>query len=201
MINQDSGYLEKAVNLQKQAYKIIEDLQIRDRWNMVGKTILVGSANFGLMTTPNLDFEIYVEQPDVRSGFDTVREIAAISGVKQIQFINFMGTSDPGLYWRIDYQDKDGLMWDIDNWLVPFSHPYAGMAEKFATAMKQALTTETKQIILEIKSQMAPQKKYRGIDVYKAVLSGGVRDSEQFEKWIVSNPPVEMETWQPAYSK
>lgn len=198
MIKQDINYLDKAVKLQKQAYKIIDDLQIEYRWNLVGKTILVGSASFGLMTSPNLDFEIYVEKPDVRIGFDTICEFAAISGVKQIQFLNFMGTSDPGLYWRIDYQDNNGVMWDIDNWLVPFSHPHAGMAENFANAMKRALTEETKQIILEIKSQMSLKKKIRGIDVYKAVLNGGVRDKQQFEKWIASNPPIEMETWQPS---
>lgn len=198
MIKQDINYLDKAVKLQKQAYKIIDDLQIEYRWNLVGKTILVGSASFGLMTSPNLDFEIYVEKPDVRIGFDTICEFAAISGVKQIQFLNFMGTSDPGLYWRIDYQDNNGVMWDIDNWLVPFSHPHAGMAENFANAMKRALTEETKQIILEIKSQMSLKKKIRGIDVYKAVLNGGVQDKQQFEKWIASNPPIEMETWQPS---
>jgi hypothetical protein len=189
-------YLEEAAKLQKQAYKVIEDLQLGYRWGLVGKTVLVGSANFGLMATPNLDFEIYVEEPDIRIGFDTIREFAAIPGVKQIQFNNFMGAADPGLYWRIDYQDEHGAMWDIDNWLVPFSHPYAGMAESFANAMKQALTEETRQIILEIKS-LLPKKKFRGIDVYKAVLSGGVRDLQQFETWIASNPPVEMETWQP----
>ncbi|MCC5466895.1 hypothetical protein [Pelosinus baikalensis] len=198
MSKQCMNYIEKAVELQKQANKVIEDLQIKGRWELVGNTILVGSANFGLMTTPNLDFEIYVKEPDVRIGFDTVRELAVIPGVKQIQFLNFMETSDPGFYWRIDYQDQQGIMWDIDNWLVPFSHPHAGMAERFAKAMKQALTDETRQIILEIKSQMTLENKCRGIDVYKAVLSGGVRDREQFIKWIAEYPPIEMETCQPS---
>lgn len=198
MNKQGVNHLEKAVKLQKQANKVIEELQIRSRWGAVGNTVLVGSANFGLMTTPNLDFEIYVEEPDVRIGFDTIREFAAIPGVKQIQYLNFMGTSDPGLYWRIDYQDQQGVMWDIDNWLVPFSHPHAGMAENFATAMKKALTDETRQIILEIKSQRTPERKFRGIDIYKAVLDGGVRDMKQFMEWIAKYPPVEMETWRPS---
>jgi hypothetical protein len=197
MIEQGINDFEKAVELQKQAQQVMEDLRIRYRWELVGKPILVGSANFGLMTTPNLDFEIYVEEPDIRMGFDTVREIAALPGVRQIQFLNFMGTSDPGLYWRIDYQDQQGVLWDIDNWLVPFSHPYAGMAENFATAMKEALTDEARQIILAIKSQLPPENKFRGIDVYKAVFCGGVRDTKQFMEWIAKYPPVEMETWKP----
>ena len=81
---------------------------------------------------------------------------------------------------------------------MPFSHPHAGMADNFAKVMKRALTDETKQIILEIKSQISLEKKFRGIDVYKAVLSGGVRDREQFKSWIARNPSVEMETWQPS---
>lgn len=194
---QSSSYLERAVELKQQATEVISDLQLRHRWELVGKTVFVGSASFGLMSTPNLDLEIYVEEPDLRAGFDTVRDIAATTGVKQIQFYNFMNTADPGLYWRIDYQDKKGIVWDIDNWLVSFSHPHAGMAERFAQAMNRVLTDETRQIILEIKSRRSPQNTFRGIDVYKAVLSGGVRNSEQFIQWIKKHPPVEMETWQP----
>lgn len=197
MSKQGMNYLDKALELQQQAQQVMEELKIRERWEVVGKTILVGSAKFGLMTTPNLDFEIYVEEPDVRIGFDTIRELATIPGVQQIQFLNFMATEDPGFYWRIDYLDPQGVMWDIDNWLVPFSHPHAGMAEGLAHAMTQTLTDETKQIILEIKSQRTPENNYRGIDVYKAVLSGGVRNREQFMKWMAINPPIEMETWQP----
>lgn len=196
MTKEHINYSEKAAELEKQAHKVMEVLQIRERWGKVGNTILVGSARFGLMTTCNLDFEIYVQEPDVRIGFDTIREFAVIPGVKQIQFLNFMGTSDPGLYWRIDYQDEQGSMWDIDNWLVPLSHPHAGMAGRFAQAMKQALTDETRKIILEIKSQTSGNK-FRGIDIYKAVLSGGIRNKEQFMRWIAENPPVEIETWQP----
>jgi hypothetical protein len=198
MLKPSVNYLEKAAELKRQAHQLIKELGIMYRWSLVGNTVLVGSASFGLMSTPNLDFEIYVDQPDIRQGFDTVREIATISGVQQIQFHNFMGTSDPGLYWRIDYQDRYGVIWDIDNWLVPFSHPHAGMAASFATAMNQALTDESRQIILTIKAQMSPTKKFRGIDVYKAVLDGGVRDWAEFLQWMEKNPPVKMETWRPS---
>jgi hypothetical protein len=198
MTEQNGTLLEKAAELRKQADKVIEELQIRHKWELVGKTVLVGSARFGLMTTPNLDFEIYAAEPDIRVGFDTVRELAAISGVKQIHFLNFMGTSDPGFYWRIDYQERYGTIWDIDNWLAPYSHPHAGMAESFAKAMDQALTDETREIILAIKSQRTPENQFRGIDLYKAVLSGGVQNMEQFARWLATHPPVEMETWQPS---
>ncbi|WP_281241511.1 hypothetical protein [Sporomusa acidovorans] len=39
------------------------------------------------MTTPNLDLEIYVEEPDLRAGFDTVRDIAAITGIVHVLYL------------------------------------------------------------------------------------------------------------------
>lgn len=198
MEEQDKKYMEKAARLQKSAEDVMDTLQICQLWGKVGKVILVGSARFGLMASPNLDFEIYVDEPDINIGFETIKEFANVPGVKQIQFLNLMGTEDPGLYWRIDYEDAHGTMWDIDNWLVPFSHPHAGMADAFAQAIQKALTEEKKLTILQIKACFSPKKKYRGIDIYKAGLSGGVTSVEEFEKWIEENPPVPMETWSPS---
>lgn len=110
MTESSGNRLEKAAELRKQADRVMEELQIRQQWEKVGKTVMVGSVCFGLMTTSNLDFEIYVDEPDIRMGFDAVRELAAVPGVEQIQFLNFMGTSDPGLYWRIDYRDRQGFL-------------------------------------------------------------------------------------------
>ena len=198
MQERDKEYLEKAAKLQKAAEAVMAELEIRERWGKVGKIILVGSARFGLMASTNLDFEIYVEEPNINVGFETIKEFANVSGVKQIQYLNFLGTDDPGLYWRIDYEDAHGTLWDIDNWLVPFSHPHAGMADGFAQAMQKALTEEKKLTILQIKACFSPTKKYRAIDIYKAVLQGGVQSAEEFEQWIKENQPVPMETWSPS---
>ena len=198
MQEKDKEYLEKAARLQKAAEAVMAELEICERWGKVGEIILVGSARFGLMASTNLDFEIYVEEPNINVGFETIKEFANVSGVKQIQYLNFLGTDDPGLYWRIDYEDAHGTLWDIDNWLVPFSHPHAGMADGFAQAMQKALTEEKKLTILQIKACFSPTKKYRGIDIYKAVLQGGVQSAEEFEQWIKENPPVPMETWSPS---
>lgn len=198
MQEKDKEYLEKAARLQKAAEAVMAELEICERWGKVGQTILVGSARFGLLASTNLDFEIYVEEPNINVGFETIKEFANVPGVKQIQYLNFLGTDDPGLYWRIDYEDAHGMLWDIDNWLVPFSHPHAGMADGFAQAMQKALTEEKKLTILQIKACFSPTKKYRGIDIYKAVLQGGVQSAEEFEQWIKEHPPVLMETWSPS---
>ncbi|MBE0604317.1 MAG: hypothetical protein IH611_11935 [Deltaproteobacteria bacterium] len=192
--------VENAERLGKRALEIVAETRVRDLWEKVGRTFLVGSARFGLMAAPNIDFEIYVEKPDARDGFAVMREIAALPNVTGIEYRNFLGTSDPGLYWRVDYRDGDGSLWDFDNWLVPFSHPYAGMADTFASAMERALTPETRRAILDLKTALtgpAPGDKPRGIDVYRAVLEGDVRDSGEFELWLERNPPAPLETWRP----
>jgi len=130
-------------------------------------------------------------------------EIAAMPGVTGMVHHDFMATTDPGLYWRLDYLAEDGECWDFDIWLVPFSHPYAGMAETFAQAMTRALTPETRAAILRLKAELAARAanggkaRPRGIDICKAVLDEGVRDVGGFDAWQKLNPPPEMETWRP----
>lgn len=192
--------IQKADSLSRRARHVIETLRLAEIWAHVGRTCFVGSARFGLMMTPNIDLEVYAERPDIRVGFDAVREIAETHGVRQIQFCNFMGTpEDPGLYWRIDYVDGEGMLWDIDNWLVPNDHPHAGLADALATAMQQALTHEARLRILSIKQATADHKpKPRGVDVYKAVMSGGVSTVEEFLDYTRVNPPAAgIETWRP----
>ena len=192
--------LDDAERLGKRALEIVAETRIRELWEKVGRTFLVGSARFGLMRAPNIDFEIYVEKPDAKDGFAVMREIAALPNVTGIEYRNFLDTPDPGLYWRVDYRDGDGVLWDFDNWLVPYSHPHAGMADAFASAMERALTPDARRVILDLKTALAgpaPGDKPRGIDVYRAVLEGGVRSPEEFRRWAERNPPPPLETWRP----
>jgi hypothetical protein len=199
-MNQETDVLQKSRALQKRAHEVIEELRLITRWETVGKTYLVGSTRFGLMYSPNLDFEIYVDTPRIADGFAIIQQIAEIPGVKQIEYLNFLNIpSDPGLYWRIDYEDAQGVLWDVDNWLVPHSHPHAGMADRFAQAMEKALTDETRRAILQIKQGASQNPKPRGIDIYRAVLQGRARSMEEYQAWIQKNPPnfLEIEEWSP----
>lgn len=195
-----SKVLDAAAHLQRRAGQLVESTGIRRLWETVGKTVLVGSARFGLMTTANIDFEVYVQRPDPRDGFSVMRELSALPGVTQIRYANLMDSDDPGLYWRVDYTDRAGVVWDIDNWLVPFTHPFAGMAEAFASAMQSALTPATRLAILELKAALGRcdgEPRPRGIDIYKAVLQGRVQSLKDFREWQSRNPPPIMETWRP----
>jgi hypothetical protein len=192
--------IKNVKSLTARAGQVIEKLGLFERWGRVGKVCFVGSARFGLMATPNIDLEVYVDHPTIRDGSAVIEQIAEIEGVRQIQFCNFSdNAADPGLYWRIDYEDDQSTLWDIDNWLVPFDHPHAGLADALACAMQRGLTDETRRAILSIKAAASGHAaKYRGIDIYKADIAGGVRTFDQFLDHIREHPPVAgIETWRP----
>jgi len=194
-----AALLRRADALQARARQVVADLGLADRWGRVGRVAEVGSSRFGLLVSPNLDFEIYVEQPEIGVGFEVIRDMARTPGVAQVVYLNFLGTADPGLYWRIDFRDAAGELWDIDQWLVPNDHPHAGVAETLAAAMQRALTDETRRAILEIKASRSEPPKYRGIDVYRAVLRDRVRTPAEFVQWLAAHPssPETIETWHP----
>jgi len=196
-MNTKNELLRQAEGLQAEALEVIEILGLRTRWEAVGETIMVGSARFGLMMSPNIDYEIYVDAPDARVGFGAISDIAAHPNVSKVEYHNFMNTSDPGLYWHLFYDAANGRQWDIDMWLVPNSHPNAGMADALASAMSETLTEPDRLRILEIKNNLPPDASARGVDIYKAVIQDGVTDVQGFLGWLRATPPPEMETWRP----
>jgi hypothetical protein len=191
--------LAAADKLKKQAQEVITELGLTEKWGKIGELYLVGSARFGLMASTNIDFEVYVENPEISEGFSAIAKIAEVPGVKQIQYLNFMdNSSDPGLYWRIDFEDSNGALWDIDNWLVPYSHPFAGMADRFADSMERVLNDNLRRTILTIKHVVSSEMKVRGIDIYCAVLRDHISTPEAFIEWRKQNPPIDgIVNWSP----
>lgn len=196
-MTQTQGLLQKAGELQERGWEVLTRLGLRERWSRVGRPVLVGSLRFGLMRHPNLDLEIYTDTPQVADGFAVVSELAQVPGVRQVFYLNAMDTPDQGLYWRVDYEDERGDLWDIDNWLVAHDHPNAGLADGLAAALEAKLTTEQRLAVLTIKSAQDRANKARGVDIYKAVMTGGVTTPEEFERWRLANPPAEIELWRP----
>ena len=189
--------MERAAALRERALRVIGGLGLMERWSRIGRPVLVGSVRFGLMANTNIDLEVYVPEPRVRDGFGVIAELAERPGIRRIQYLNVMGTDDPGLYWRVDCEDG-GELWDIDIWLVPDDHPHAGLAGRFASAMERALTEETRDAILALKAARPPGSKIRGIDVYRAVLAGNVRTDRDFQVWLADHSVSDgIEEWMP----
>ncbi|MCF8033257.1 MAG: hypothetical protein K9K66_09055 [Desulfarculaceae bacterium] len=188
---------QRSLALQERGWEVLGRLGLPEIWSGVGRPVLVGSLRFGLMCRPNLDMEIYTDRPSVAQGFAVVSQLAGLPGVRQVLYLNALDTPDQGLYWRVDYEDEQGDLWDIDQWLVAHDHPNAGLADGLARAMEDKLTKAQRGAVLALKEAMGPERALRGVDIYKAVMAGGVETPAGLEQWLADNPPPEIETWQP----
>lgn len=196
----DKDLLFNAKKLQNQASKVIKELLLKERWGKIGKVNFSGSLTFGLMINPNIDMQIYTDNPNPKSGFKIISEIAQTVGVKRIKYVNQMEDEiDPGLYYCIQYIDKNNLMWSIDSWLISRNHPFAHHLEKFTNAMNKRLNDEIRLKILRIKNDIYEhaETKIRSIDIYKAILRDGIENYGEFFEWFKKNPPRKLENWLP----
>ena len=65
--------------------------------------------------------------------------------------------------------------------------------------MKESLTDETRQVILGLKEARAEGRllEVLSIDLYRAVLDGGVRTPDQMQHWLQSNRMGVLTDWRP----
>jgi len=194
---EEMDILRQAEIRQEQAYQAVKKLGLVERWEKVGKPVLVGSMRFGAMVSPNIDMEVYTDAPLPHVGFAVIGELAETPGVTEIRYLNAMDGPDQGLYWFIRYEDGSGVTWGIDVWLVAHDHPHAYVADRLAAAMQKRLDTESRRRILSIKRDLPKELNVRGVDIYKAVLKDGVDTAEAMVTWLEKNPPEVMELWHP----
>lgn len=190
--------LLRAEHRRERALRIIQELGLLRRWSRRGSPVIVGAIRHGLVVALDIDMEVYSEHPRIEHGFEVMSEVARLPGVWKIRFTNQLDDDDdPGLYWQIRYRDQEGEVWNVDSWLLGHDHPYAHGAERFADAMAKALTDETRRAILEIKESLQGEEVVRGIDIYRAVLEGGVRSPSEFRCWVAEHRSSGLVLWMP----
>lgn len=190
--------LHRAEERRRRALDVIEMLGLFERWSRYGSPVMVGAVRLGLIVALDIDIEIYSNDPRIEHGFELMSELAVLPGVWKIRFSNELAGPDQGLYWQIRYRDQIGDVWKIDNWLVARDHPHAHWGEKFVDAMERALTDQTRRAILEIKEALLGEPRVRGIDIYRAVLEGGVRRPAEFTRWIAEHETAGITDWRPS---
>ncbi len=162
--------------------------------------MLVGAVAYGLVVAPDIDMEIYCERPQVEDGFAVMSRLALYPAVWKVSFSNELEGPDRGLYWQLRYRNPESEareVWKIDMWLLGKDHPGPRSAD-LVEPMREALTPETRAAILWIKEAMLGRERVHGIDVYRAVLDGGVRTPEEFEEWFAAHGLLGPTTWRPS---
>lgn len=195
-----NALLRRAEDRRRRAWQIIEELDLINRWSRYGQPVIVGSVRLGLVVTPDIDLEVYSDNPRIAQGFQVMAEVAESSHVVGITFENSMEMRHAWLYWEIRYQDEDGEGWTIETYFCGPGDPYAHWPEQLSDAMQKALTDEHRIAILSIKEALHTQgtmKDTKSFDIYRAVMDGGVRSFDEFMEWIQINTAPGIVKWVP----
>ena len=190
--------LKRAINRLRTAHHILDQLQLVEKWSAFGSPNLVGAVAYGLVVAPDIDIEIFCDRPKIEDGFEVLRGCALHPRVLKARFANKLNEPDMGLYWQLRYQYEDGEEWKIDMWSMAHDHP-GPTSTSLVEPMKQALTDETRQTILELKEQalLDPLLQCGSIHIYRAVLDDGIYSLEQFKTWLEHNQTDGLIVWKP----
>jgi len=182
----------------ERANRVLVRLDLERRWSRYGRVIMHGALTYGLMVA--LDIDMATACPELRPGmgFDVMSEVAQLSGVWKVRYRNQLDDpGDPGLYYQIQYRDERDEIWEVDAWLMPENHPNTLLLDRQVEALGRALSEETRRTILEIKEAIPGKGALRGIDIYQAVLQGGVGSVDECRQWIADHPVVGINRWLP----
>jgi hypothetical protein len=193
--------LERAAKRQARAEQIIAELDLAGRWAPYGRPIIVGSVSHHLVVEPDIDMEVYTENPQVADGFRVAAALAENNHVIGVIFRNeLLERGGAWIYWEIDYRDDDGVVWTIELYHSKPAAPYAGWMEQFAADTQQVLTDEHRVAILTIKEALCANGTMRDTKsfyIYRAVIGDGVRTFDEYTAWMEATKPDGMMEWTP----
>lgn len=181
--------------LQKEAYKVLEHLQLISTLKKYGEPKIIGSLDLGLMTWKDIDIEVVTQKLDKESLGEIAQYLISKMGTRiDLGIIDNTRKGNNGLpdgfylgikfYSKYEYH-KEKEFWKIDLWFVEKQNAQGRIKTE---QIKEKLTPEKTAIILEIKNEVAQNPKYRkeifSMDIYNAVLGEQVKDLEGFKIYL-----------------
>lgn len=181
------------------AWKILNDIGIIQAWENIDATVnIVGSLKSGLMMkNRDIDLHIYTDQLILSESFSVIEKLAKNQSIKEINYINQIDTEEECIEWHVWYEDKEMIRWKFDMIHIRRGSKYDGFVEKVTDNIIKQLSYETKEAILRIKFDMPDNYQIPGIEIYRAVLSGGVRSYNEFMDWRKDNLFTNSMEWIP----
>ena len=181
------------------SWQVVDELNLVKIWEAAGARVNpVGSLATGLLAKHlDIDFHIYSEPPLLPSGFAAMARIAENASVRRIECVNLLHTDEKCVEWHAWYEDRDGELWQIDMIHIETGSTYDGYFERFARRLQRALTPEMRQAILRLKFETPDHEKVSGVEIYRAVVQGGVRTRAELERWRAEHPLTGISEWMP----
>jgi hypothetical protein len=193
----DAALLSRSREREARAREILDRLGLQEAWARFGRPVLVGAVAHGLAWDPDIDLEVYCPKLSPDHGFAVLARAVREPGVLAAVFQNHLPGPDGAYYWRLDFRDTDGTDWKIDMWSAPDDYPLP-RGETLVGPLARALSPDAKLAILRLKAwRSATGIGLLSIDLYRAVLDGGVRDPEGLSAWLAGNETGLLTDWRP----
>lgn len=188
--------LKRAFHKKQQAEKILRELQLIEKWNEIGDCFVVGATAYDLIVTPDIDLETFCEEINPAR---IMKELAVLLGnpnVLELKYYDYSKSDFNGHYFKLVYQVQE-VHWTIDMWL--FSNNREGaLSRDIVPFMKETLTMETREIILDIKEALMKKKQdFSSVFIYQAVLEFGVNNVNDFLEWTITHNTKVPYHWRP----
>jgi len=184
---------------QEKALEIINNTNIIPIWESTGAEInLIGSLKTGLlMTHRDIDFHIYSDPLKISSSFKAISRLAENPAIVKIEYVNLLQTEENCIEWHTWYQNTPNEIWQIDMIHMPKKSKYAGHFERVTERINTVITTEQRNTILCLKYNTPESENIKGIEYYIAVITDGIRNYKDFERWRKSFKPEYGMDWMP----
>ncbi len=183
----------------RRARAVLESSGIREAWQAAGAEVnVVGSMRMGLMAVHrDIDLHVYSPQLDVESSFAAVARIARRAEAGLICCRNLIDTPERCIEWHMAWTEPDGEEWKIDMIHIESGSRYDGFFERVADRIAEVMTPEQRETILRLKYAASDDEPIAGIEYYRAVIEGGVRDMEGLRRWRAEHPADGVTEWMP----
>jgi hypothetical protein len=183
--------IQRANRLRRAAHEVLDNQALIRLLETYGRPKVVGSVALGLMVWRDIDIEVEVageiDESDVWAAARQILSLDAISVVSVADDRSGQTTCRvPSMYVGARYWSKASTVWKID---IRFVRSADAIASEHLQDLGSRLTPETRLRILTIKDTISKRPEYgtavSGMDVYRAVLFGGVEHLMGFDAWLL----------------
>ncbi|MFJ5788902.1 hypothetical protein ACIP9G_02345 [Lysinibacillus sp. NPDC093197] len=192
----DVNSIERANKRKVKAIRILDELQLIQKWSTVGNCFLVGATAYDLIVSLDIDIETFSEEINPDKIMKELVSLINNKNVLELKYKNYIESDFKGFYFKIIYLDNEEE-WNIDMWL--FSNDRQGaLSRDLVPLMKKALSETTRKAILEIKEALLEDNlNYSSIFIYQAVLDYGVSNVTDFLAWSKNHDTNHLIQWKP----
>jgi hypothetical protein len=166
----------------QEALQIIEETNLIEFLNTIGRAQLVGSVALDLIVKPDIDLYLLIDHPNLMEASSKVTAfLLDHPKIKEVRVTDWR--EEGGIKLGVDHYPGEQDIWSLDIWITDREET-TGLAALLE--FSQLLKPAHRESILEIKTHYHRQGLLRdgiSLQIYTAVIKHGVETVREFETW------------------